>query len=134
MPDSQTLYYVGRAGDESIPNAASPFKRLGIHLDVKAKGNCLWRLLHERELDSSKCHFQMACYGPVFKEVKNMKEHKPYRDRAAGMERALMEWFEKRNLTLLNKVRIRRPLLKKDLERFDTLAQAIANELAIYPD
>lgn len=128
-PNGEVVYYVGRTGDESSPNAASPFKRLGIHLDVRAKGNCLWRLLREKEHDPSKCHFQLASYGPVFKEVKNMEKHKPYRDRAAGMERKLMEWFRESKLPLLNKAEIRREFDPRDNKVFKTAVQEISGSL-----
>ena len=39
--------YVGRTGDSSSPNAASPFNRIGQHLDLRknAKGNTMTKRL-----------------------------------------------------------------------------------------
>lgn len=81
--------YLGRTGDSSSPNAASPFMRIGRHLEFKpnAKGNTLVRNLWSVGVDPSNATFCMIAVGPLFPEQENMTEHKPIRDRMAALER-----------------------------------------------
>ena len=46
---SNRYFYVGRTGDSSSAHAASPFNRIGQHLDFRenAKGNSLAKRLNE---------------------------------------------------------------------------------------
>lgn len=87
----RTVVYVGRTGDSSSPYAGSPFRRIGQHLDprVNAKGNALARLLKKAGFVPERCRFEMVAVGPVFPEQENMDQHRPLRDQAAALERAL---------------------------------------------
>ena len=69
-PEKGDLLYVGRTGDSSSPNAASPIKRMGQHLDPKSKGNMLHRKLKKRCIEPVSCpNFELVSYGPLFAEV-----------------------------------------------------------------
>ena len=73
--------YVGRTGDGSSPNAASPFQRIGQHLDFrdKAKGNSLARQLKAVATNPSVSSFEMVAVGPLFPEQQTFELHKPFR-------------------------------------------------------
>ena len=89
----RSVVYVGRTGDSSSPHASSPFKRVGPHLDASltAKGNALARQLKKEGLLPERCSFEMVAVGPVFPEQEDMDRHRPVRDKAAALERALAD-------------------------------------------
>jgi hypothetical protein len=95
--------YVGRTGDSSSPNASSPFRRIGQHLDsrISAKGNALGRQLKEAGIDPETCVFEMTAIGPIFDEQTTMPEHKPFRDKTAALERALADELKRRGYYVL---------------------------------
>src|SRR5580692_1692961 len=90
---SRSVLYVGRTGDTSSPNASSPFRRIGRHLEVgpKAKGNALGRQLARAGIDPACCTFEMIAVGPIFPEQANMERHVVVRDQVAALERALAD-------------------------------------------
>ena len=75
--DGKEYYYVGRTGDSSSSNAASPFNRIGQHLDFRenAKGNSLAKRLIEVGVDPKKCLFEMLALGPIYKEQESFDLH-----------------------------------------------------------
>jgi hypothetical protein len=87
--------YVGRTGDSSSKFAASPFARIGQHLDIrpKASANMLLRHIRKRGLDPQRCNFKFISIGPVFSEQKTLQAHRHHRDRIAPMEAALAEYL-----------------------------------------
>ncbi len=91
--DDRNVLYVGRTGDSSSPNASSPFKRIGQHLDAgpNAKGNALARQLNRAGLTPEACTFEMVAVGPLFPEQEDMEQHRAVRDSAAALERALAD-------------------------------------------
>src|SRR3989344_462420 len=95
--------YVGRTGDSSSANAASPFSRIGRHLDrrPKAKGNALARNLAAKGVTPSTCSFEMIAVGPIFAEAKDFDRHKPIRDKTAALERGLAEALRRRGYSVL---------------------------------
>ncbi|MCB2203582.1 hypothetical protein KQI65_02445 [bacterium] len=95
--------YVGRTGDSSSPNAASPFHRVGQHLDFSenAKGNSMSRQLMALKVRPEDCRFEMTAIGPLFPEQKNWDKHVPYRDRTAGLEKAIAVTLNGRGYTIL---------------------------------
>lgn len=95
--------YVGRTGDSSSPNASSPFRRVGQHLDssIKAKGNALRRQLKTAGIDPEVCTFEMTAIGPIFEEQGSMPEHRPLRDKTAALERALADELTDRGYKVL---------------------------------
>lgn len=85
--------YVGRTGDSSSRFAASPFARIGQHLDLKpqASANMLLRHIRTRGLDPQRCSFKLFAVGPVFPEQETLSAHRKYRDIIAPMEAALAQ-------------------------------------------
>jgi hypothetical protein len=94
---SKVVVYIGRTGDSSSPNASSPFRRMGQHLDLKAgaKGNSLKRAINQEGWEPQHCHFEHIAIGPLFPEQDSMGTHIPYRDRTAAIEFALSQVIEK---------------------------------------
>jgi hypothetical protein len=90
---TRSVLYVGRTGDSSSPNASSPFKRIGQHLDTgpNAKSNALARQLKRAGLPPERCTFEMIAAGPLFPEQVDMDRHKVFRDQAGALERALAD-------------------------------------------
>jgi hypothetical protein len=90
--------YVGRTGDSSSPNAQSPFKRIGQHLDANpnAKGNALGKQLARAGVKCDQCSFEMIAIGPVFPEQSSYAEHVPKRDQMAALERAAADFLKAR--------------------------------------
>ena len=88
---SHSFLYVGRTGDSSSKYAASPFARLGQHLDVrpKASANMLLRHVRAQGLELVRCTFELIAVGPIFSEQKTLQEHRKYRDIIAPLEAAL---------------------------------------------
>ena len=119
--------YIGRTGDSSSPNAASPFNRIGQHLDFRenAKGNSMAKRLLEKGITPSDCNFEMFAIGPIFPEQSSMVEHIPFRDTVAALEFALSEELKKKvkDYTVLgthtSKKPINKKLLKQVLEKFN---------------
>ncbi len=87
----RTVFYVGRTGDSSSPNASSPFNRLGSHLSDKltAKANMLARHLVKLGLQSQACRYDLVAVGRVFAEQDTMESHPPFMNKMAAMESAL---------------------------------------------
>lgn len=103
--DRSRHIYVGRTGDSSSPNASSPFRRIGQHLDssLNAKGNALGRQLEAASIDPQACTFEMIAIGPIFEEQNDMPEHIPLRDKTAALERALADELTSRGYAVLGK-------------------------------
>ena len=95
--------YVGRTGDSSSRYAASPFHRIGQHLDARpnAKGNALMRQMLDDGLDPTRCKFELVALGPLFPEQKSLASHRPIRDIVGGMEGALATLFRERGYIVL---------------------------------
>ncbi|MEM1180371.1 MAG: hypothetical protein AAGM22_18655 [Acidobacteriota bacterium] len=104
--------YVGRTGDSSSPNAASPFARMGQHLDFRdnAKGNAMMRNLRGKGVDPVDCEFEQTAVGPIFPEQAAMEEHQPYRDLNAAMEMALANELKGRGYDVLGQHASRKKL------------------------
>jgi 2-oxo-4-hydroxy-4-carboxy-5-ureidoimidazoline decarboxylase len=96
-------YYVGRTGDSSSPHASSLFARLAAHLDQKphAKGNSLSERVREKELDCSKCEYEVTGIGPLFDEQQNMEQHRPVRDQMAALEKHVADLLKSRGYPVL---------------------------------
>src|SRR5689334_11159703 len=83
-PQQTRLYYVGRTGDSSSPNAQSPFNRMGQHLGFRVQSNPLRRHLQKRRISPEKCNLRLVAYGPVL-EVSKRDEHHKRRDKIAAL-------------------------------------------------
>jgi hypothetical protein len=101
--DKRRHLYVGRTGDSSSPNASSPFRRIGQHLDtsLNAKGNALSRQLKQAGIDAESSSFEMIAIGPIFEERKTFPEHCAFRDQTAALERALADELRQRGYEVL---------------------------------
>ena len=95
--------YVGRTGDISSPYAASPFSRIGRHLDVRpnAKSNAMIVQIIRLGLDPMHCRFDMLALGPLFPEQKSMEAHRPICDKVAAAERGLADFLRQRGYSVL---------------------------------
>lgn len=82
------VFYVGRTGDSSSLYAASPFSRVGRHLDnrPKAKGNSLYRQLIAEGFEPSECEFSLIARGPIYSEQTSKSCHRQFRDLTASIE------------------------------------------------
>ncbi|HEY0307313.1 MAG TPA: hypothetical protein VGB94_04075 [Acidobacteriaceae bacterium] len=103
--------YVGRTGDYSSPNASSPFRRIGQHLDarINAKGNTLAKRLREARVDCETCTFEMIAIGPIYPEQTTMATHLQFRDKTSALERALADELRERGYEVLGKHDTKRP-------------------------
>ena len=87
--NGEEILYIGRTGDSSSPNAASPFLRLTSHLNRKttAKGAAMLNQLTKYGFDVEQCSFELYAFGPLYPEQQLFEQHKPYRDIMAALER-----------------------------------------------
>jgi hypothetical protein len=85
------FFYVGRTADSSSQFAASPFSRLGQHLDVRlnAKANTLLRHVRAQKFDPLQSSFELLAFGPLFPEQSTMELHRSLRDQIAPLEYSL---------------------------------------------
>jgi len=99
----KVVLYVGRTGDSSSRYAASPFSRLGQHLDLRpsAKANTLLRNIRKAGFDPISCTFKLLSIGPLYPEQKNLKKHRQCRDIVAPLESALAEHLRRAGYTVL---------------------------------
>ena len=97
------FFYVGRTGDNSSPNAASPFSRIGQHLDFRpnVKGNSLARNLSSVGVTPSKSEFRMVAVGPLFPEESEFSAHTAPRDALAALERDVAQELKARGHSVL---------------------------------
>lgn len=96
-------FYVGRTGDSSSANAASPFNRIGQHLDFRAnaKGNALGKQLGVINVDPFQCTFEMLAIGPIFHEQETFELHKTIRDTVGALEAALADELVNRGYNVI---------------------------------
>ena len=87
----QTALYVGRTGDSSSRYAASPFSRLGQHLDLRdsAAANMLLRNIKKAGFDPVQCTYSLVAIGPIYPEQDNIDLHRQKRDLIAPLEAAV---------------------------------------------
>jgi hypothetical protein len=100
---SGRVLYIGRTGDSSSANAASPFSRIGQHLDFRenAKGNALARNLRTAGIEPSSSSFRLIAVGPLFPEQSSFEKHKQPRDCLAALERDLASELRRRGHTVV---------------------------------
>ncbi|MBS7662637.1 hypothetical protein I0D00_11905 [Pseudomonas lalucatii] len=99
----KTVWYVGRTGDSSSANAASPFGRLSQHLDLRpsAKANMLATNLRNSDMIPDECEYNLLTLGPLFPEQSDFEDHKPYRDIVGKLEAELAYTLSQRGLLVL---------------------------------
>lgn len=100
---SRVFYYVGRTGDSSSEYAASPFSRLGQHLDVRhnAKANMLLQHVRKMGLDPIACKFDLVALGPLFPEQLTLELHRQFRDRISPLEAGLATYLSSKGLEVV---------------------------------
>ena len=119
---SGEFFYVGRTGDSSSQFAASPFSRLGQHLDVRAnaKANTLLRHVRAEGFNPLACSFELLAFGPLFPEQTTIELHRTFRDQIAPLEFALAALLRGRGLKVRGvhgKVGVPDLALKAEIER-----------------
>lgn len=121
---SDHVLYVGRTGDSSSKYAASPFNRLGQHLDIrpKATANTLLRNIKAEGFNPAQCEFELTSIGPLFPEQETLEEHRKYRDIIAPLEVALAEYLKSKGHKVLGNHPKPRP---KDEELFTQIKSMI---------
>lgn len=88
--------YVGRTGESSSQFAASPFSRLGQHLDVRprATSNMLLRQVRKLGWEPLACQYELVAFGPMFPEQADLVQHRFKRDIIAPLETELALMFK----------------------------------------
>lgn len=100
---NECVLYVGRTGDSSSKYAASPFNRLGQHLDVRpsATANMLLRNIRPLGFEPVNCGFEFTSIGPLFPEQSTLAKHRKYRDIIAPLEAALAKYLEQKGYRVI---------------------------------
>jgi hypothetical protein len=112
--------YVGRTGDSSSRNAASPFSRIGAHLNMKknAKANTLFRKIELEKFDPYRCTFRFLAFGPLMLEARRSdKTHRHRRDRIASLEKGLASYLKERGYDLRGSHGVKGAELPQSLRR-----------------
>lgn len=118
------LLYVGRTGDSSSANAASPFTRMGQHLSTNPRQNMVRKRLEGRGVSPETCtSFDLIAHGPIFDETKDWQTHKERRDVVAALEKELAESLKLSGYEVLNEVKSRHDL---DVRRWATVREAFS--------
>ena len=99
------VLYVGRTGDSSSKYAASPFNRLGQHLDVRpnATANTLLRNIKAKGFNPLACVYDLISIGPLYPEQDNIEDHRKYRDLIAPLESALAQHLKDKGHEVVGK-------------------------------
>ncbi|MCQ8783757.1 hypothetical protein [Mangrovibrevibacter kandeliae] len=121
--DGREVFYVGRTGDNSSPNASPPYIRMGQHLGALKNQNALRTQLQKRKIDPEKCQeFRLTAHGPIHPEVVKpddyrhsdakarselMEKHIPLRNLVGAMEKRLAQDMAAAGYDVLNNVKWR---------------------------
>ena len=118
------LLYVGRTGDSSSANAASPIKRMGQHWDAKNRGNSLFTHLGKNKISPELCEgCEMIAYGPLFPEEKNWFRHQEPKRKVAALEKKLRDALKDAGYKVMNTVNDKQDL---DMELWSEVREAYA--------
>ena len=103
VENTRTVWYIGRTGDNSSSNAASPFSRLSQHLDLRpsATANMLAKNLLSSGLNPENCEYNLLTLGPIFPEQETFDAHVPYRDIVGLLEAELAFNISHRGLEVI---------------------------------
>ena len=103
--NGEKYIYLGRTGNSSSANAASPFNRVSQHLDFQetAKGNTLARRLREVDIDPNASNFRMIALEPIFQEQKSVDTHNRYRDQMATLEYEISSYLKWQGFEVIGK-------------------------------
>jgi len=125
------LYYVGRTGDSSSPNAQSPFNRLGQHLGANANSSGLRNHLTSRGVDPEQCEFRLVAHGPIFAEAATEDEHRRPRNDMAAFERELAHLMREAGYAVMNSVRCKTVMSRPQCKVGRTLACMLGRKAAL---
>jgi hypothetical protein len=119
--ENRKLFYVGRTGDNSSPNASPPYIRMGQHLGSMKNQNALRGHLIKRGIKPEECQaFDLVAHGPIYAEIVKpedfnradkagrlalMKLHTPLRDIVGAMEKRLAAELTAAGYTVMNTVK-----------------------------
>jgi hypothetical protein len=110
LKDGRVVYYVGRTGDSSSPNAQSPVSRISGHLGPNERANALQRHLRTHGIDFADCEaLEYIAHGPLEEEVEDWDSHRSRRDRTHALERDLCEGMKAAGYEVMNDVQCRLP-------------------------
>ena len=128
--ENDHVLYVGRTGDSSSKYAASPFNRLGQHLDIRpnATANTLLRNIKAEGFDPVACEFELTSIGPLFPEQETLDEHRKYRDIIAPLEVALSEHLKDKGHKVIGSHPRSRP---KDERLFNQIKSMIEGQFLV---
>jgi hypothetical protein len=128
--DDRELFYVGRTGDNSSPNASPPFTRMGQHLGFAKNQDALRRNLMARGICPEDCHaFHLVAHGPIHPEVVKpdgyihadgsaraalMEKHVPIRNLVGAMEKRLAANLDAAGYEVLNSVKWKHVVADED--------------------
>jgi|GEM_PF-4335312 len=94
-------FYVGRTGDSSSVNAASPMSRMSAHFGRNVVANALKRNLKEQAVELHECTFECFCFGPLMEEKENWSDHVVARDILATIEANIARYLKKKHFNVL---------------------------------
>jgi hypothetical protein len=119
--DASKLFYVGRTGDNSSPNASPPYIRMGQHLGAMKNQNALRGHLLNRGIKPEGCRaFDLVAHGPIYTEIAKpenfdhadkagrqalMKLHEPLRNIVGAMEKRLAAELSAAGYDVMNTVK-----------------------------
>jgi hypothetical protein len=114
-PPGEHALYVGRTGDNSTPNAQSPFNRMGQHLGDQKNSSMLRNHLVDRGIKPELCRFRLVAHGPILAEApgKDMEVHKQRRDVVGALEKRLAEDLGTGGYDVMNRINCSWPLDEK---------------------
>lgn len=110
LADGSTLHYVGRTGDNSSPNAQSPFVRMGQHLGFAKTSSMLRTHLTAHNVLPDSGTYRLVAHGPILEEADDFAGHRARRDVMAGLEKALAEAMAAAGYEVMNTVKSRQPV------------------------
>lgn len=134
----QKVYYVGRTGDSSSLNAASPFNRMGQHLDLRksATAAMLIKNLAKKGFATPRAYdYRLTAVGPLFREIlvadhknptdQERQKHRCIRDKVASVECHLEKALRKIGCEVLNEANCKAEL---DKEFWDQVRNSFAEK------
>jgi len=97
--------YIGRTGDNSSKNAGSPFQRITNHLNLlpSAPKNTIKRFIKQKDYRPADCQFRLLAVGPLFREQKDYKSHKPIRNKMTALEKSVADYFDSNGYDVIGK-------------------------------
>ncbi|MBE0566137.1 MAG: hypothetical protein IH621_09285 [Krumholzibacteria bacterium] len=89
----------------------------------------MYRQLRRIDIVPTAADFSMVAVGPLFCEQGSFADHKPLRDRMAGMEASLANELRRRGYTVVGTHSAKYPVSEHDREAFEEIVAGVAVEL-----